>query len=228
MKRSHKFALMMGVSFLLMMAADVPVVMFVGRVLLLFSTLFHELGHALAALLVGGQLETMTIKWDASGGMLARIPNGRWAVAIMSAGGLLGPALTAAGLFWAARGSERRLRTVTVALGLALCLVGLLTAGSFWAILFTLGLGPALLFAAKRLERNPLEGVIVFIAVQLGISVFTRADYLFTKTAGVGLVSDVQQIAEQLWLPYWFWGLLCGGLSLAILYWGYRCYTRER
>lgn len=228
MKRSHLFALMVGISFALMMAADIPVVMLLGRVLILFSTLFHELGHGLTAILVGGHFDKVTIAWDASGETLSRFPSSAWRAALIAAGGLLGPSIAAAGLFWAARGSDRRLKTTTIGLGLALCLVGLLAARSFWALLFTLGLGPALLLAAKRCHRKTLEAAIVFIAVQLGISVFTRVDYLFTQSAGEGRLSDVQQIAQQLWLPYWFWGILCGTLSLVVLYWGFRCYTRKR
>ena len=227
MKRTHLFALMVGLSFALMLASDLPGVMLLGRVLILFSTLFHELGHGLTAILVGGHFDKVTIAWDASGETLARIPQSAWRAALISAGGLLGPSIAAAGLFWSARGSDRRLKIATVILGLFLCVIGLLAARSVWALVFTIGLGPALLFASRRWNRQALETAIVFIAVQLGISVFTRADYLFTKSAGPGRLSDVQQIAEQLWLPYWFWGIICGGLSLAVLVWGFRCYTRE-
>lgn len=218
---------MVLVSFALIMAANVPGVMFLGRVLLLFSTLFHELGHGLATILVGGQFETVTIQWDASGETLSRVEPGRLRQAFIAAGGLIGPSLAAAGLFWSARGSDRRLRVTTVILGVALSLTGLFMARSAWALVFTLGLGPALLLAAKRWDRGVLEGAIVFIAVQLGFSVFTRSDYLFTRWAGPGLPSDVANMAQQLFLPFWFWGALCGAISLIVLFWGFRCYTKE-
>lgn len=227
LKRSHRFALMVLVSFALIMAADVPVVMLLGRVLLLFSTLFHELGHGLATILVGGRFETVTIAWDASGETLSRVEPGRLRQAFIAAGGLVGPSIAAAGLFWAARGSDRRLRFVTVLLGLALTATGIFMARSAWALIFTLGLGPILLLASRRWGREALEAAIVFIAVQLGFSVFTRSDYLFTRWAGAGLPSDVANIAQQLFLPFWFWGLLCGAISLLVLLWGFRCYTRE-
>ncbi len=227
LKRSHLFALMVSLSLGLMFASDIPGVMLLGRVLILFSTLFHELGHGLTAILVGGHFDKVTIAWDASGETLSRIPSSAWRTALISAGGLLGPSIAAAGLFWSARGTDRRLKVATVVLGVSLCLIGLFTARSVWALVFTIGLGPLLLFASRKWSRQALETAVVFIAVQLGISVFTRADYLFTKSAGPGRLSDVQQIAEQLWLPYWFWGLLCGALSVVVLIWGFRCYTRE-
>lgn len=227
LKRSQLFALMVFLSFALMMASDVPVLMFFGRVLLLFSTLFHELGHAIAALLVGGQFEKVTIAWDGSGLTHALVEKGRLREAFVAAGGLIGPSIAAAALFWSARGSDRRLRAMTFLLGLALTGIGLLAARSAWALIFTLGLGPALLLAARGLRRDLLEAATVFIAVQLGLSVFTRSDYLFTRWAGPGLPSDVANMASQLFLPFWFWGLVCGGLSLAVLFWGFRCYTKE-
>jgi hypothetical protein len=227
LKRSHLFALMVVLSFGLMMASDLPVVMFLGRVLILFSTLFHELGHALASLLVGGHIEKVTIQWDGSGVTHTYVPTGRVRQAVVSAGGLLGPSLAAAALFWSARGSDRRLRGMALLLGLGLTLIGLLAARSLWALIFTLGLGLALLLTAPRMRRDLLEAATVFIGVQLGLSVFTRADYLFTRWAGPNLPSDVANMASQLFLPFWFWGLVCGGLSGAVLGWGFRCYTRE-
>lgn len=227
LKRSHLFGLMVLVSFGLIMASDIPGIMLLGRVLLLFSTLFHELGHGIATLLVGGHFESVAIQWDASGETASMVEPGRLRQAFVAAGGLVGPSIAAAGLFWSARGSDRKLRATTVVLGLALCLIGLFTARSLWALIFTLGLGPVLLIAAKKFSRGALEAATVFIGVQLGLSVFTRSGYLFTEWAGPNLPSDVANIAEQLFLPFWFWGLVCGGISLAVLFWGFRCYTRE-
>jgi hypothetical protein len=61
---------------------------------------------------------------------------------------------------------------------------------------------------------------LVFLAVNLSASVFTRGDYLFTPTARTAkgvMPSDVANMAQALWLPYWFWGLLCGAISVAAL-----------
>ena len=61
---------------------------------------------------------------------------------------------------------------------------------------------------------------LVFLAVQLALSVFSRSDYLFTSVARTGagpMPSDVAQMASALFLPFWFWGAACGALSLAVL-----------
>jgi Peptidase M50B-like len=69
--------------------------------------------------------------------------------------------------------------------------------------------------------------VVVFLAVQLALSVFSRADYLFTKTAanpsGV-YPSDVLQMQYVLFLPYWFWGFGCGAFAVMALLYGIRTF----
>ncbi len=227
LERTHLFCLMLFLSYGLMMAANVPILGLVGHVLLLFSTLAHELGHGLTTILLGGHFESLKIHWDASGETGSLYQAGAFRAAAIAAGGLIGPSFAASWLFWAARGSDRRLRWTTQILGATLILIGILTGRSFWALVFTVGVGPLLFFAGRRLSRQGLEAAVVFVGVQLGLSVFTRSDYLFTQWAGPGLPSDVAQIANNLLLPYWFWGVLCGAISLAVLFWGFRCYTRK-
>ena len=55
------------------------------------------------------------------------------------------------------------------------------------------------------------------LAVQLALSVFSRSDYLFVKSAGDIGISDVQAISESIGMPYWFWGIVCGRISVVVL-----------
>ena len=64
--------------------------------------------------------------------------------------------------------------------------------------------------------KNAAFATVMFVSVQLALSVFSRGDYLFTPNAGP-FPSDVANMATSLFLPYWFWGLVCGGFSLAVL-----------
>jgi hypothetical protein len=69
--------------------------------------------------------------------------------------------------------------------------------------------------------------VVLFVGVQLALSVFSRSDYLFTsvaRTAQGANPSDVEMMSQALFLPYWFWGLACGGVSVGILVWGLRIF----
>jgi hypothetical protein len=50
--------------------------------------------------------------------------------------------------------------------------------------------------------------------------VFSRGDYLFMDTAHTvagTYPSDVANMSTALFLPYWFWGALCGGFSVITL-----------
>jgi len=60
----------------------------------------------------------------------------------------------------------------------------------------------------------------VFLSTQLALSVFSRADYLFTAVATTGagtMPSDTAQIAAALGGPHWAWGLACGAFSIVVL-----------
>lgn len=204
-----------------------PAIGILGRVLLLFSTLAHEMGHGLMAMLVGGDFQQLVIKWDGSGVTSWSGGTGRIVRGLVAAGGLIGPSIAAALLFWSARRSDKTFLLTTRIFGVALLLAGILTARSVWALIFTVGLGAVLLALSAKLNRQVLESFVVFIGVQLGLSVFTRADYLFTRWAGPNLPSDVAQMSEALFLPFWFWGLVCGLFSVVVLLWGCRCYIKE-
>jgi hypothetical protein len=228
LKRSHIFVLAVVASLLLMYFSYLPAIGLLGRVLILFSTLFHELGHGLMAMLVGGDFKQLVINWDGSGVTSWHGGDGRLVRGLVAAGGLIGPSIASALLFWSAKSTDTKFLLATRLFALALLVIGVLTARSVWALVFTVGLGAVLLVMSGKVSRKVLESFVVFIGVQLGLSVFTRADYLFTRTAGgVNLPSDVAQMSEALFLPFWFWGAVCGLFSVVVLFWGCRCYIEE-
>jgi peptidase M50B-like protein len=228
LKRIHIFVLAVVLSLVLMYFSYLPAIGVLGQVLILFSTLFHELGHGLMAMLVGGEFKQVVINWDGSGVTNSMISDSRLARGLVAAGGLIGPSIAAALLFWAARSKDAKFLLATRLFALALLVLGVLTARSVWALVFTVGLGAVLLVLSGKVSRKALESLVVFIGVQLGLSVFTRADYLFTRTAsGLNMPSDVAQMSEALFLPFWFWGLVCGLFSVVVLFWGCRCYVEE-
>lgn len=207
---------------------SIPELRLVAYPLLLLSTLAHEMGHGIAALLTGGQFLRFELYSDASG--TAHTATGSsLSGAVVAAGGLVGPAVAAALSFYAGRrpGTARAfLAVLCLGLVVALALVvrntfGLAFVGGFAALLALL-----VLKASPRVSQIAL----VFLGTQLGLSVFSRSDYLFTSTArtsGVTSRSDVAQMADALLLPYWFWGLLCGAVSIVALYLGAQSLWRK-
>ena len=192
--------------------------------LMLLSTLFHEMGHGIAAVLTGNSFNSFQMWGNGSGLASISSSGGRLDSAIISAGGLVGPAMVAMLLFWLGKrehGGRRGLLGISVALGLALLLVvrnsfGFVFIGSFAA---------ACLAIALLTSLSTARVALLFLAVQLSLSVFSRGDYLFVKEANTSagvFPSDVSNMATALFLPYWFWGAACGAFSLFVLFLGLR------
>ena len=206
----------------------VPQLQFIAYPLLLLSTLAHELGHGAAALLSGGRFHRLVLHLDGSGIAEWSAEPSRLRLAFVAAGGLVGPAFAAALAFVAGRsaGSARRaLGVAAVVLAIALVLFVRGTGGMLFVAVLALMLG----LVARHASDEMAQLFLVFLAVQLTLSVFSRGDYLFTpvaRTAQGPMPSDVAQMATALFLPYWFWGFVCAALSLVILAFGVRAYWR--
>lgn len=186
----------------------------------ILSVWFHEMGHGLTALLLGGTFQKLELFANGSGvathsGVMF---GGRLGRALVAAGGPLGPAIAGSGLIIAARWptlSRWSLGALVVALLLSLIwirtLFGVIAIAS-WAA----GIGAIAAWGPKWLR----EFVLPFLGVQACVSTYNQLSYLFTRAVQIDgqlLLSDSGQIARQLFLPYWFWGTLLGGISLGLL-----------
>ena len=207
-----------------------PIVHWLWWPLTLLSTLAHELGHGLAALLVGGNFDRLAVYADGSGVATTATDGGRIARAAVAAGGLTGPAVAATGMFLLAR-TQRRARIALAVSAVLLLFALLLIVRNLFGIAFVLGVASALAAIAYRGRSWVPRFTLVFLAVQLALSVFSRSDYLFVsvaRTSAGPMPSDVAQMASALLLPFWFWGAVCGALSLVVLFLGVRVYLRAR
>jgi hypothetical protein len=206
----------------------VPAAAILARPLVLLSTLAHELGHAMAAVALGGDVESLNVWADASGVAAHRGAYGRFARAAIAAAGPLGPPLAAGLGFLCAR----RPRAAHVALGVAALILVLVLV--FWVRnafgwLFVGALTAVLGLLAWRGSARVAQVACAFLAIQLCLASFARADYLFSAVARTGageLPSDTAQIAQALFPPYWLWGGLIALASLAILGLGLRAFAR--
>lgn len=197
----------------------VPYLDRLGWPLLIGSTLAHELGHGVGALLIGGRFESLALYPDGSGVAQWSGAFGRLGLAFVAAAGLLGPPLCAFLLLLAGR-RERASHVALGVLALLLLLVVLLWTGSWLTAAYCSALAALLGEFAWRGSAHACQVLCVFMAVQLALASFTRADYLFTPTARTGqgvMPSDVGRIAEALWLPYWLWGGLLALVTVALL-----------
>ncbi|HMV70223.1 MAG TPA: M50 family metallopeptidase [Myxococcota bacterium] len=215
---------------LTLVAEYVPYANVPGRPLVWMSTLAHEMGHGVAAMLVGAQFHALQLHADGSGVAHWSGAPGPFARAFIAAGGLIGPAVAAAGCFLLTRSAKLS----RLGLGLTAILLGLaclLVVRNLFGLLFVGCLALALGAAARWLHEEAARVLVAFLGVQLSISVFTRSDYLFSnvaKTANGVMPSDTAHMAQALWLPSWFWGIVCGLVSLGVLAGGVWGALKER
>ena len=114
-------------------------------------------------------------------------------------------------------------------LGVFLLVLALFLVRNPFGLAFTILLGATLLGIALRAPALS-HTVVLLLAVQLALSVFSRSDYLFTSMALTStgpMPSDVAVMASALFLPYWFWGAVCGIASLGLLALGVRAFFQR-
>ena len=212
----------------------VPGGRFVAYPLMLFSTLVHELGHGLTAIVCGGDFESMQLFADGSGVAQHRGALSPVGGALVAAGGLVGPAIGAALAFALGRHAKAARITMAIFAAFLALMVVLFIDNAFGRIftgLIALGLG----YLCVRHKPEVSQLAIVFVGVQLALSVFSRGDYLFTDAAHTGagvLPSDTAQMATALGGTYWMWGLVCGGFSILVLaagvWWFWRVFKTQK
>lgn len=192
----------------------------------LLTTIVHELGHGLAALITGGAFVRFVVFPDGSG--LAYTAGGLRALIIPA--GYVGVALAGAALIALGRGprsSRIALGTVGVALALLTLRYALPTVLSeqFLGGLLTLSagvsIGALLALAAWRAGSAVAIFLVNLLAFHLGLSAFGDLWMLFgaTTTPGLGSRSDANAMAELTFVPAPVWAALWALVAVAVLGW---------
>jgi hypothetical protein len=176
--------------------------------LTLLATFAHEMGHGLTALLVGAEFDQLLLHADGSGLAAWHGNPGRIALALIAAGGLLGPTLAGIGVLMLSR-SARFGRIVLATLAALMVIALVLWVRNLFGVVFLMALAATLGLAARILPDSAAAFLLHLIAVTLCLSWFTDLHYMFSAQAmvnGAAQPSDSAVIADALWLPYWFWG----------------------
>jgi hypothetical protein len=194
--------------------------------LTLFTTWVHEMGHGLAALATGGRFRELEIFSNASG--LAYTANQKgWAQAVVSAGGLLAPAILGAAIL-AFVHTPRRARILLASLAGALVLSVVIWVRSATGLVVMPLVATLLGWAAWRgFAKKPERRVLLaqILAVVLTLDTITRMiSYVFTEKVEVNgekHLSDIATIAENVGGHYLLWGVVftafaCGLLALGL------------
>ena len=202
----------------------------IGYPLVLLSTYAHEMGHGLAAIIVGGRFESFRMYMDGSGVAQSMGHFGRFDSAFISAGGLVGPAILG-GIFFRFSARPKAARFGLFCFGLAMLISCVWVVRGWFGWFFVGSVGMFNLLVALHSAPLVSQAFVAFLGTQLALSVFSRGDYLFTDVAVTGngsstSPSDVAHMAEALFLPYWFWGALCGLFSVMVLIVGFASFWK--
>ena len=187
----------------------------------LFATWAHEMGHGIGGIITGNEFVDLEL-YRSLGGQ-ARIAGADGiSQVIVSSLGLIGPAVLGA-IVMIAGSRERTAPYVLVALSIIVVLSTFLWVRNMFGFISMLAIGAVLGLAARFAPPTGRIILTQLLAIQLALSAWSTRDYLFIKgfERDGFQNSDTQNIAEELFLPYWFWGGLLGGLSLVIIGWAF-------
>lgn len=184
----------------------------------LMATWVHEMGHGMAAMLVGGSFDSLDVFADASGLAHCQYAPGPRA-GVVSIAGMLAPPLVGALVLAFARG-PRRARIALAAISIAMlvsCAVWVRSIAGWIAVPLV-----ALAIGAFALWGSPRERMIAaqFVGLRLAVDTVTRIDYAFSREAivhGVPHRSDVAAITEAWGAVLPVWSLLIAFSSFALV-----------
>ena len=201
---------------------------------ILLGTWFHEMGHGVASLIVGGTFEFLEIYKNGGGVAYANLGNSylpsSLAKAIMAAGGLLGPAIIGAIFIAAAKYHKSSMILLRLLVGVIILSL-LLWIRSFWGLI-VMSAYVFVLLGIMYLKNRKLEVItILFLGLQCILSTYLQIDYLFTKQFernGAVQISDTQAIAENTFGFYWLWALVIMFFSGIILWKSFKFYFNRK
>ncbi|MBD2346540.1 M50 family metallopeptidase [Anabaena subtropica] len=184
----------------------------------ILATWFHEMGHGLMALLLGGQFLKLQIFGNGSGVATYAISTslGPIGPGLVAAAGPMGPPLAGAALILASRSFIAASLSLKI-LGSFLLISTLIWVRSAFGLVAIPLLGLIILGISLKAPRWMQGFAIQFLGVQACISTYHQLNYLFSYSAGPLGLSDTAQMQRYLLLPYWFWGGLMAIASLIIL-----------
>lgn len=188
----------------------------------LLSTWFHEMGHGVMALILGGHFIRMEVFANGSG--LAQYSGelflGTIGRAIVAGAGPLAP--TFMGSFMLIMSDKAKVAKWTlIILGILMLSSVVLWIREFLPILVLAFLGLLLLLVGLKGKAGIKQFTMQFFGVQAIMGFYLSIGYLFSSGANVGgysLPSDTQAMANNLFLPFWFWGALLLFIWAAMIY----------
>jgi len=200
----------------------------------LFVTFIHEGGHALAAVVTGNSVRSLSVALDTSGLTETLTPQGSFfsQMLIASAGYLTASGFGAL-LLWLVR---RRVKARVVLVGSAAIVLGLTVVFGFLVPLTSLSFSPftvvsgliialGLLAAARYAPPRVRNFLVSFLAMQCVLNSLFNLRDLFVLSFNANVQTDAGNMQALTGIPSIFWALFWVAVSFVILTLALRAYA---
>lgn len=212
------------ISILSLVMTNMPLFGLVLAPITQFTTMIHELSHAIVCILTGGQVSGLTIVSDGQGhGGITHCLGGN--PFLYTQAGYLGTAFFGAFLIFLCqfRGiAKPALGTLGVMFGLAT--VGLVGANvmstgwqGFFSFLWGMVMSGFLVWAGIKWSPSIANLLILFLAVQTALSSVTSLIYLISAAWMPGGWSDATNMAQMTGIPALVWAVFWAAVSVGLV-----------
>lgn len=197
----------------------------------ILGTWFHEMGHGIMAIIVGGKFEYLEIFPNGSGLAWNRLPINisPFADASVTAAGLFGPPFVGSVLILMSKNFKTS-KIILFILSVTMILSVIIWVRTTVGVVVISSLGVLFLFIAIKGKPMMKQLVVQIIGVIACVNTYMQIGYLYTEKVTVGgqpeSFSDTGSIASNLGMTYSFWGTFILIVSFVML--TYSLYIRNR
>jgi hypothetical protein len=201
----------------------------------LFVTFIHEGGHALAAVLTGNSVRSLSVSLDTSGLTETLLPQGGgfFSRMLISSAGYVGAIAFGALLLWLVR---KRVKARFVLVGSAVLIAGLTGVFGFLVPLTNFSFSPftvvsgalitvGLLAASKYLGPSARNFLVSFLAVQCVLDALFNLRDLFYLSVATDAPTDAKNMEVLTGIPSIFWALFWAVVGFVIVTLALRAYA---
>lgn len=213
---------MLAAVFIMIAAWFMPYGRLIFYPLSLLGIWFHEMGHALATILVGGKFGGIQIFTNLSGINYSYLPvnSGAAKLAFVSAIGPIMPSIFGSLLIISGR-SKLLARYSLILLSVIMIIVAITSTVIYSDGMIIIGLlGIGIGYSTMKLDHEFLRLIVNVLGIEAVISIFSSFNYLTQSTASVGgkeNLSDTQLLAQLTGINHLFWAFFITIFSSLIM-----------
>ena len=200
----------------------------------ILGTWFHEMGHGIMSIIVGGKFTRLEIFNNGSGLAFSSYMDSNFyfdkniSLGLVSAAGLFGPPVIGSILILMSK-THKRSKIILYLLSIVMLISVALWVRTTVGVVVILFLGTFILYIAIKGNETLQQLVVQFLGVIACIDTYKQINYLYTKSFtsnGVEKLSDTGSMAKRIGFTHNFWATVILILSFSILL--YSLFLRNR